>query len=347
MPLFLKHSGRGEVELQEHSIPTPAEGQLLVKVVIAGGNPVDSDLNSTIPLVGTTVGYDFAGTVESLGPAVSCFNIGDRVAGYSFGHASPNPAWGAFGEYCIGWNYLTFKIPESMSFEEAATLPVGLTVAGLSLGKELALKKGDSGPLLVVGGATNMGAIAIQYAKAIGISPIVAVASKKNEALVKSLGADEFVDYALPEDEYIAKVKSVTPGLKHALDARSTVETLVLTGKIVGPGGKVVALNPPPDEGTPQDVEYAFVNSFAIFGVDYNVFGIDFAADSDSQSFLKDWFQNTADKLVTGGAIKPHGYKVVDGGLLGVREGWELYDAKAVSAQKLIYRVGDTEGIKK
>lgn len=180
MPLFLKHSGRGEVELQEHSIPTPAEGQLLVytqsalknsntnnlqvKVVIAGGvsihppihhshqsnilqNPVDSDLNSTIPLVGTTVGYDFAGTVESLGPAVSCFNIGDRVAGYSFGHASPNPAWGAFGEYCIGWNYLTFKIPESMSFEEAATLPVGLTVAGLSLGKELALKKGDSGPV--------------------------------------------------------------------------------------------------------------------------------------------------------------------------------------------------------
>lgn len=84
---------------------------------------------------------------------------------------------------------------------------------------------------------------------------------------------------ALPEDEYIAKVKSVTPGLKHALDARSTVETLVLTGKMyvipnpqpyapelistnsVGPGGKVVALNPPPDEGTPQDVEYAFVNS--------------------------------------------------------------------------------------
>lgn len=78
---------------------------------------------------------------------MSHFKPGDRVAGFSFGQASANHTWGAFGEYCIGWDYLAFKIPEGMSYEEAVTLPVGLAVTGLSLGDQLGLKEGADGPV--------------------------------------------------------------------------------------------------------------------------------------------------------------------------------------------------------
>lgn len=89
----------------------------------------------------------------------SRFKLGDRVAGFTFGHSSANAEWGAFGEYCVGWEYLTFHIPEGMSHEQAVTLPVALDVTGLVLERGI---KGVEGPLLVIGGATNMGATIIQ-----------------------------------------------------------------------------------------------------------------------------------------------------------------------------------------
>lgn len=84
---------------------------------------------------------------------------------------------------------------------------------------------------------------------------------------------------------------------------------------------------------------------FGSFGVAFSVFDHDIPADTSSKTFLQDWFPNVAEKLVIEGKIKAHGYRVIDGGLLGVKEGWKLYDSGEISKEKLVYRVADTPGI--
>lgn len=83
------------------------------------------------------------------------------------------------------------------------------------------------------------------------------------------------------------------------------------------------------------------MNSFSVFGKDFNIFGMDMPANPAAKAFLEEWYPSVAQKLVVEGKIKPHGYRVIEGGLRGVKDGWKLYETNAVSAQKLVYRVGE------
>lgn len=85
--------------------------------------------------------------------------------------------------------------------------------------------------------------------------------------------------------------------------------------------------------------------SFCAFGVPFTVFTYEFPVVLRDKEFIESWFPNVAQKLITEGKIKPHGYKVIEGGLLGVKEGWKLYETGEVSKQKLLWRIADTPGI--
>lgn len=151
---------------------------------------------------GSIVGNDYAGVVVSVGPNVTRYQPGDRVAGFVFGNLNKFPDTGAFSEYVLGEADISLKIPDSLSFEDAATLGTAVTTIGQSLYQSLNLPfptepAKDSPPILIYGGSSAMGSLAIQFAKLSGYK-VVTTASPKNFDFVKAMGAEEVIDYVRP-----------------------------------------------------------------------------------------------------------------------------------------------------
>jgi NADPH:quinone reductase-like Zn-dependent oxidoreductase len=189
------------VELRDVATPVPTGDQVLVRVHAASVNR--ADLDWMLPKGGWfgrvflglrgprrhTLGIDVAGTVEALGPDAKRFNPGDRVFGdlIRFGMA-------AFAEFvCVPERALGL-IPGELSFEEAATLPHSALLAIMGLkpywGQEL--RAGDS--VMVVGASGNVGPFAVHIAKARGLR-VTGVCRTRKMDFVRSLGADEVIDY--------------------------------------------------------------------------------------------------------------------------------------------------------
>jgi len=189
------------VEIREIEKPTPTADQVLVRVHAASVNRGDLDGLTPRPqfvrvVTGVRaprnerVGLDAAGVVESVGPAVTRFKPGDRV----FGDLLPFGA-GAFAEYVCPSEKAFLPIPDSMSFEDAATLPHAgiLAVQALRLRSGRTIKPGDR--VLIDGASGNVGPFAVQIAKSRG-AVVTGVASGSKLDFVRSLGADEVLDYA-------------------------------------------------------------------------------------------------------------------------------------------------------
>lgn len=183
----------------EVDVPDVKDDQVLIKVVAAALNPVDSlrmlgffkDTDCPLPIV---PGYDVAGVVVKVGSNVKEFKVGDEVYGDINENALVNPSRsGSLGEYsAVDEKVLALK-PKNLSFPEAAGLPLavetayeGLEAAGFSAGKSL----------LVLGGAGGVGTLIIQLAKQVfGASKVAATCSSAKADLLKSLGADLTIDY--------------------------------------------------------------------------------------------------------------------------------------------------------
>jgi len=189
-----------QLKLERIPQPDPQEGEVLVRVHSAGVNPMDWKIRSgylkdfmpkTFPYV---PGADLAGVVERVGPGVYTFQPGQEVFGTGF--------QGAYAEYAIApANMLALK-PKTMSFDQAATLPVGATTAWQGLFDHGNLQAGQR--VLILGGAGGVGLYAVQFAHWKG-AYVIATASTSNRDFVRSLGADAVIDYtkAHVEDEVL------------------------------------------------------------------------------------------------------------------------------------------------
>ncbi len=187
-----------QLKLEQIPQPEPQEGEVLVRVYAAGVNPVDWKLRagwmknfrpSTFPYV---PGADLAGVVEKVGSGVTSFQPGQEV----FGRSSQ----GSYTEYGIApANALALK-PKSLSFDEAATIPVGATTAWQGLFDHGNLQPAQR--VLILGGAGGVGLFAVQFARWKG-AHVISTASTHNVDFVRSLGAEMVVDYtkAHVEDE--------------------------------------------------------------------------------------------------------------------------------------------------
>ncbi len=169
--------------------PEPNAGEVLIRVHFAGVNPIDWKLRAgylrqympvTLP---TIPGLDVAGTVESVGEGVTGFAAGDKV----FGRGA-----GTYAEFAVAPIATIAQIPERVSFEQAATLHVGGVTAWLGVIDSGKIESGQR--LLVQGGAGGVGSIAVQLGHWKG-AYVIATASTANVDFVRSLGADEVVDY--------------------------------------------------------------------------------------------------------------------------------------------------------
>ena len=179
-----------------------------------GINPSDNLLQSTQLMPHLTypniIGSDIAGEVVEVGPGVNPqrFKPGDRVLGLTIGGVTNAPTQGAFQQYSIVYDNFAARIPDALSYAEAAVIPLGLATAaaGLFQTDHLNLTHpstspkpvGSSGTLLVWSGASSVGSNAIQLAVAAGYE-VIATASPSSFSHCKDLGAAEVFDYNDPD----------------------------------------------------------------------------------------------------------------------------------------------------
>jgi len=178
------------LKLEQIPLREPQEGEVLVRVYAAGVNPADWKLRagwmkdfrpSTFPYV---PGADLAGVVAKVGTGVTAFQPGQAV----FGRSSN----GSYAEYSIApANALALK-PKTLSFDEAATIPVGATTAWQGLFDHGNLQPGQR--VLILGGAGGVGIFAVQFAHWKG-AHVISTASTRNVDFVRSLGAETVIDY--------------------------------------------------------------------------------------------------------------------------------------------------------
>ncbi|KAH7141146.1 chaperonin 10-like protein [Dactylonectria macrodidyma] len=186
--------------------PTAGAGEIVIKNAAVSINPVDWKIQahgsylSQYPFI---LGEDAAGFVEEVGAGVTRFKKGDRVVAHCHGLMTGNPAKSAFQTYPVATGALVSPIPDSMSFEQAVVLPLAISTAcaGLYSKDHLNLplpsatepeKNGKT--VLIWGGASSVGATAIQLAAASGAT-VITTASPANHKFVKSLGAHIVFDY--------------------------------------------------------------------------------------------------------------------------------------------------------
>ena len=246
----------GDKPVVKENVPLPEleNGFMLVKPKAVAGNPTDwKHISYKIGPQGSILGCDVAGEVVKLGPGVDSekFHVGDYVYGFVHGASVRFPTNGAFAEYVALDSGTAYKAPKTMklsgqeripegpvtTFEAAASLPVSVTTAGVSLYHEFGLKLDYNGskpqkdfPVLFWGGATGVGQHLIQIAKQInGYSKIIVVASKKHEQILKEYGADELFDYH--DEDVIEQIKSKYPNIQHLVDCVSNTTTIQQTYK--------------------------------------------------------------------------------------------------------------------
>ncbi|THH15194.1 hypothetical protein EW146_g5246 [Bondarzewia mesenterica] len=234
----------GWVVLGEADVPKLVPGKILVKVVTAAQNPADWKTVTLGKKTGATVGCDFAGIVEEIGPDVpeGVRTVGERVAGFVLSATGNN---GSFSEYVVAPAQAVVHIPSTWSFEDAAQLGIAPFTAAQTLFLTLRLPTPLAPapspiPLLISGGSSSVGLYAIQLARLSGLR-VLATASPKNFDLVKSYGVDEVYDYHDPEAG--KKINRSTGGhLKEALDCIAERGTQALISDALSDDGGIVAI---------------------------------------------------------------------------------------------------------
>ncbi|KAK0755671.1 hypothetical protein N5P37_011783 [Trichoderma harzianum] len=207
--------GPGEARLvTDRPIPSLRDDYILVKTAAVGLNPTDwKHVDYLVKEAGPVIGCDYAGVIEAIGPAViKPLRKGDRVCGMAHGSNVVQKEDGTFAEYIVAKGDLQIKIPDNITFEEAATLGIGITTVGQSLYQALGLALPSEPvknalPILIYGGSTATGMLGIQYAKLSGYD-VITTCSPRNNDLVMALGAAVTFDYNDPE--CAAKIRAYT-----------------------------------------------------------------------------------------------------------------------------------------
>ena len=197
--------GGPEVLVPEtRAVPVPGPGEILVKVAAAGVNRPDVAQRSGAypppPGASDLPGLEIAGEVVALGEGATRHKLGDKVMSLVAG--------GGYAQYCIAQDAQAMTVPPALSMQEAGATAETLMTVWHNVFERGALKAGET--LLIHGGSSGIGTMAIQLAKAFGAKVIVTVGSKdKAEACLK-LGADHAVNYR--SEDFVEVVKTLTGG---------------------------------------------------------------------------------------------------------------------------------------
>jgi NADPH2:quinone reductase len=189
---------------QPQPVPSPHEGEILVKVAAAGVNRPDvmQRQGHYPPPKGATEipGLEIAGEVVQVGPGVTRWNKGDKVMALVVG--------GGYAEYCLAYASHALPVPTSLSMIEAAAIPETFFTVWHNVFKRGKLTSGET--LLVHGGSSGIGTTAIQLGKAFGAQVIVTAGTPEKCDACRKLGADLAINYNT--EDFVALSKQATQG---------------------------------------------------------------------------------------------------------------------------------------
>ncbi|WP_039912660.1 NADP-dependent oxidoreductase [Cellvibrio mixtus] len=246
------YGGQDQLTVEDAPVPQPGDNDVLVRVVATSVNPVDWKIREGylkemlpyhFPII---LGWDVSGVVESVGKAVTQFKPGDAV------YSRPDILRaGTYAEYIsIDANEVAFK-PATISHSSAASLPLAGITAWDVLIKAAGIKNGDR--VLIHAASGGVGSLAVQLAKARG-AYVIATTSAKNSALVKSLGADEIIDYRTQSfEKMVTDVDIVFDSLGGEIQQKSW--------QVLKPNGILVSIVNPPsvEQAAAHNARSAFV----------------------------------------------------------------------------------------
>jgi NADPH2:quinone reductase len=254
-----RFGGPDRFELREVERPSPGPGEVLVRVMASGNDPVDAKLrangtwaNLTPPVI---LGYDAAGVVEGVGPGVQDLAPGNEV--WYTPEIFGNPH-GSYAEYEVVSAQLVAPKPKGLSFIEAAAVPLAGGTAWEAVIRRLALRPGET--VLIHGGAGGVGSFAVQYACTAG-ARVLATASAGNLETLRALGADLAIDYRA--EDVVDVVLAATEG--RGADAAFDIEGADRVARclpLLRPGGRVACILPP--QG---DLTLLYQKNIALHGV--------------------------------------------------------------------------------
>lgn len=230
-----------EMKVEEVDTPVPGAGELLVEVQAVGLNPVDyktaigGNPNWSYPHI---LGLDVAGVVAATGDDVTLWKKGDRVV-----YHGDLTKKGGFAEYTLTTAHTVSRIPDGVTFEDAAAVPTAGYTAYQAIFHKLPIDHIDM--IVIHGGAGGVGGFGVQLAKLAG-KTVISTASRHNHEYVKSLGADYVIDYR--EEDVFERVMEITKGrgvdaVVDAVSRQSATDSLDLLAFL----GHIVFISGAPD----------------------------------------------------------------------------------------------------
>ncbi|MDY7226452.1 zinc-dependent alcohol dehydrogenase family protein [Hyalangium rubrum] len=203
-------------EVRDIPTPTPGPGQVLVRVIASGTNPVDAKLRQDGSWAGlqtpVVIGYDASGVIEQVGPGVTDFKPGDEV--FYTPEIFHNPH-GTYAELNLVPASIIARKPASLSHEEAAAVPLAAGTAWDALVRRLQVRVGET--VLIHGGAGGVGSFAVQIAKALG-ARVLATSGPDNLETLRKLGADVAINYRGEEPAQVALRETGGQGVDAVFD---------------------------------------------------------------------------------------------------------------------------------
>ncbi|KAJ5358483.1 uncharacterized protein N7496_010896 [Penicillium cataractarum] len=365
------------------AMPELAPDCVLIKTKAVALNPTDWKHIDFISIRGATVGCDYAGIIEEIGAEVDPahgLQVGDRVAGFNHGFDflvmagnGENLSDGSFAEYIAVKAHINIKLPDWVSFADGATLAVGITTVAQGMYQQLQLPLPDPSfplstqpgaakePILIYGGSTATGTLAIQFAKLYVESPtytihhmsdvlsnqftirsgytVITTCSPHNFELVRARGADHVLDHhspALAQD-----IRALTGNqLCIVLDCITTGESIIKCCDALAP--------PSPDRrlqycglftvgALPRaDVEAGFTMAYTALGESFQKWDNYYPGSVEDAQFIGDFMKLTS-RLLEGRQVQTHPAEVGEGGLDGVLKGLDRLRRGDVSGVKLVY----------
>ena len=252
-----RFGGPDVFELQDRPRPVAGPGELLVRVVASGTNPVDAKIRQAGSWAGipfpAVLGYDVSGVVEEVGPGVTGFKAGDEVFYTPEIFGNPN---GSYAEYTVAAASIVAHKPPSLSHVEAAGIPLAGGTAWEAIVRRLAVRPGET--VLIHGGAGGVGSFAIQFAKAAG-ARVLATASKANHEAMRDLGADVTLDYRDTDvvDQILREAGGA--GVDAAFDTAGG--NVPMSTQVTRPFGRIATILPPTG-----DLDALYVKNQTLYG---------------------------------------------------------------------------------